>query len=374
VEKKVIIAHIIPDEKFICDIAALFDEFCENDYIFAAKNKMNPSFTFIESLRPKILFPEHLHAISCDKYDAIIFHSFYKLEHRLLLDKIVHNKILWFGWGADYYSYNINKLFTTQTLKHYNKIYGYNLFKKIYLSLSINKLYNWFTIARLKNSYKSISKISYFTPILPNEFHLIKNYTNKADHIRYIRWNFPLKVPTGLIEEAYKYDYFIGCSQSIINNHIDILELISRFRPDATILITFSYAGDRHYAEYVYKLIDKLNLKVTLLTEFIEKETYTKILDSAEVGIFNSIRQNAFQNIKQFILRGKKVFLRPENPVFVHLTYLGVKIFTINQLFEKTYLSDLEIKQNIGIIIENYGMEQCRVNTQNLIKEIKASS
>ena len=41
----------------------------------------------------------------------------------------------------------------------------------------------------------------------------------------------------------------------------------------------------------------------------------------------NHVRQQAVGNISAALLRGGKVFLRPENPIYNYYTSLGVKLF-----------------------------------------------
>lgn len=138
-----------------------------------------------------------------------------------------------------------------------------------------------------------------------------------------------------------------------------------------TLVLPISYGDDKAYCEYLKSYLNKTNLKSVIIEKFLSKEEYFKIIDNVEIGIFNSIRQMAMGNIIALLASGKAVFLRKDNPFFMHLKELGVKLYSIDQLNEYDNLTKLEIDNNNFLMQTYYGFEQCRKNTQDLLEKIK---
>jgi len=63
------------------------------------------------------------------------------------------------------------------------------------------------------------------------------------------------------------------------------------------------------------------------LTNYLSLPEYNQTVSGCGNLVMNHIRQQAMGNISSALLRGGKVFLRLENPIYKHYTRMGVKLF-----------------------------------------------
>lgn len=101
----------------------------------------------------------------------------------------------------------------------------------------------------------------------------------------------------------------VGNSATESNNHIDILNKLSKFsNEDVKIYIPLSY-GDKSYAQKVEAYGKKIfGEKCEPMLDFMSKDDYNRFLENIDVAIFGMQRQQALGNIQILIENGTKMF------------------------------------------------------------------
>jgi dTDP-N-acetylfucosamine:lipid II N-acetylfucosaminyltransferase len=135
----------------------------------------------------------------------------------------------------------------------------------------------------------------------------------------------------------------VGHSGSPENNHLDVYDQIHRLIPEngVSILSPLSY-GNATYITAVKSLGQTyFGDRLETLEDFIPRELYYHKLSEASVAIFNHKIQQAFGNILGLIFMGVKVFLNPENPVYIELRSHNIKVFDYSRLTKEDLLTPL---------------------------------
>lgn len=373
------IIHLAQDEKFIKYAFNTFNDFQEirNDFfIFSDESSLKHiSFDCTHYNFDKIkdnTFVKHL-----NNSDLLVIHFLDTRFLKLLENKKLQTKILWIGWGGDYYQF-------IDTLPEFN------LFKSKTLKyLSRNNIFSW-----LKNKVKFFkkldrsrtlkiinNKVDFFAPVLFEDYELVlHNYSNFKP--KYINWNYgPLE---DIVKEnnvqIIRRDILIGNSATTTNNHLDVLESIKDLSLDnRKIIIPLNY-GDLRYANFISEYANKkFGKKIICLKKFMSLERYLETTSSCGNVIMGHIRQQGLGNILNFLFSGSKVFFYKESVTYKFFTRLGVKVFLIENLIQNKELLDYEFnekdleKQRL-LLKKIWGEERIRFNTSKLLKELGNTS
>lgn len=343
--KKIVILHIFHDEKFFDHVSDFFDSLknVENLYYYYTPHK-NTSFKYIRSSNKiKIIdnFSEYIQILSSHQIDIIYFQSLSPSFYHYF--KYINPKTILIWWCFGYEIYNSQRylppmvkinLFKPLTFK-----FKYNNKKRPYIKNLIRSLY-W--LIRLPWDYymrkKIISRIDYFSPVLPIEYELMKrNNYFKAQP-------FMINEGPGLLGNV-EFTYFkksqnvlIGNSFTYTNNHLDIFHKIKSYKlSNQKYIIPINYGTDYAGKRKFFKHISGLSPKESIwLDDFIPYEEYKLLLSSVSHAIFGHMRQQAMGNIYMCLLTGAKVFLYKDSLLYKQLKDFGYIVFSIeNDLSEE---------------------------------------
>lgn len=304
-----------------------------------------------------------------NSYDLIIIHFLDERYDELLKNKKVITKIMWKGWGGDYY-WLINTLPKFQILKP--------ITKKI-LRESDNFLIKLLKKIRYRTRYKLLNRINYFSPVIKDDYDLImQNYPDFKPN--FIEWNY------GNLEEDYVINdclvqgqaILIGNSATKTNNHFDLMEILNHLKvKDLEIFIPISY-GNSRYKTQLKNYLDNLNISthVNYLENFMPYDEYLRILEKSGNVFMGHIRQQALGNVIALVYMGAQVFFFKESIVYKYLKNLGIKIYTFEDLIndkELLYkgLNETDIKRNQNILISLWGKKINEKNTNAIISLIQ---
>lgn len=359
---KIVILHIFTDEKFFDSVSDFFDSLknIENLYYYYTPD-INYSFKYIRSKNKiKIIscFNEYTHILSSEQIDVIYFQSLSPSFYHYF--KYINQKTILIWWCFGYEIYNSQrylppmvkiKLFKPITLqfKHNNK--------KVYSVKNLIRPFYW--LIRLPWDYyvrrKLISRIDYFSPVLPIEYELMKrNNYFKAQ-------SFMINEGPGLLGNV-EFTYFktaqnilIGNSFTYTNNHLDIFAKIKPYQLNTSkYIIPINYGNEYAGKRDVFKHISGLSPEKTIwIDDFMPYEKYKHLLSSVSHAIFGHMRQQAMGNINMCLLRGTKIFLYKDGLLYKQLKDFGYIVFSIeDDLSEKalkTPLSKEDAYNNFSI-------------------------
>jgi hypothetical protein len=109
------------------------------------------------------------------------------------------------------------------------------------------------------------------------------------------------------------------------------------------VVVPLSY-GDMTYRQKIIRAGETLLGKSFVpLTNYLSLPEYNKTVSSCSNLIMNHIRQQAIGNISSALLRGGKVYLRPENPIYKYYTRMGVKLY---QFSDDITIEDMDVPLN----------------------------
>ncbi|MDO4499693.1 MAG: TDP-N-acetylfucosamine:lipid II N-acetylfucosaminyltransferase [Erysipelotrichaceae bacterium] len=295
--------HIIPNEKFTGKFVELIDSRYPKDsnlvYIYHNKGKKqdlsSPNVLYVETLFKGV----NLKLLN--KNDKLFIHGFYEpeiVEYLFLnLPFIKKDQLVLIMWGADLYD-------THQKLSSE----GFKLKPYVF-----DKMKN----AIFKHS-KVFMTFAYYDYNLAHEWYGANGkqfdclYPSNAD----------LKLLDELREnkkpETVKR-IMIGNSATLSNYHEEVLNSLSKFKDEnIEIICPLSY-GDMKYGQKIAEIGKQIfGDKFIPITEFMNANEYSKLLNSIDVAIFNNKRQQATGNIEIIGYLGKKLYLRSDTSMWPH--------------------------------------------------------
>jgi hypothetical protein len=157
----------------------------------------------------------------------------------------------------------------------------------------------------------------------------------------------------------------VGHSGAPENNHLDVFQKINELVPEKEfqILSPLSYGNGAYIKIVKEEGLKFFGEKFEVLSDFIPRENYYIKLAEASHAIFNHKIQQAFGNILGLIFMGVKVFLNPENPIYIELRNQKVHIFDYSKLSKEDLsipLSDAEADFNRLIVKKLFNENKIR--------------
>lgn len=123
----------------------------------------------------------------------------------------------------------------------------------------------------------------------------------------------------------------IGNSATESNQHKEIIDwMVDYIDKNIEVYIPLSYGNESYKEQIIEYGSDKLGEKFFPLVDFMDIYSYTKLLSSMDIGIFNNNRQQALGNINVMLSMGKKIFLRKDTSMWEKYSKDGYIIFSVN--------------------------------------------
>ena len=359
------ILHIAQDDKFIPFLQGIFQEASPDNNIWRIITD-KPDTTFAtSSVDMEIICNKYFHSkefkTDLQKADCLIFHSFNFLNRtKLCILKYIPKRmpVIWRGWGFDYYDYlkvkgKVLILPETKLLTQKSGITETALSKwdfKVFSSIE-------YRLTNLLNK-KFIGRVDYFSCCVPDDFESLKQIFPEF-RAQFLPLNYYSKEDVFLrgenLQDLSGKDVLLGNSASHTNNHIEAMRLLNNLGMQGRKVIVPLNYGDPDYRDKVIqqgKIL--LGDAFVPLLDYMPLQEYNRIISSCGNLVMNHIRQQAMGNISAALLRGGKVFLRQENPIYSYYSRLGAKLFILSKgmsLSElDTPLSDVDALRNKEIM------------------------
>ena len=347
------LVHIVYDDKFIDDTYEVFNSLNRKDlinrYVFISNN-INYSFKYLKKVVSDIDIireEDFLYYLEEKSINAIMLHGLNLINIIPQIKK--HIKIFWFAWGFDIYSFPSDKPFIPLNLYR-------PLTKKNTESSFVNRLRvlhgKIVSFCKRKKIGKAISRIDYFSGVLPDEYQLMKN--NSCFKAKEVVFNYfsTDALSSEDLNQAYceGNSIQVGNSANPTNNHIDLYEVISKLNLCDTKIYSFlSYSGSQDYIENVKKYGEKLfGNNYIAITDFLPLHEYKNIVRKCNNVVMGHERQQAMGNIYTAIWAGCKVYLFETSITYRCLKHLGFLVFTIEKdLTKQNIQQDLTDKEKL---------------------------
>jgi len=369
--------HLVDDEKFIKYAFESFSKLdkVDNEFLCISNKKNLDYIDFDCVLKDNSYLKSDDFVKTLNKCDLLIIHFLNTKYYDLLSNKKLTPKILWIGWGGDYY-------WMIDTLK------GFNIYKPItytiYNKFRITRYFNYFN--RLmkktirKKNIKIINRINYFAPVLIDDYELIiKN--NAWFKPSYFSWNY------GTLEDNYikgledfqvsGSDIMIGNSATITNNHLDILQSLKQSNLENTkIIIPLNY-GDLKYGKLISDKAKSLfGNQVTIINDYLPYDEYLNLVKNCNKVFMGHIRQQAMGNVITLLYFGSKIFFFKESVTYTFLIKSNIKVYLIEDFVDKPKdfefdFSIEELTTQRNNLLKNWGREINALKTKSVLELIK---
>lgn len=120
----------------------------------------------------------------------------------------------------------------------------------------------------------------------------------------------------------------LGNSATKTNEHMEVLDLLEKFKnEDIQIICPLSY-GDKEYAGKVIERGKSIfKDKFCPLTDYMSKDDYFKLLSDCRIGIFNNNRQQGMGNIVALLSMGSKIYIKSSTSMWQR--YVNERQYTV---------------------------------------------
>jgi len=336
------VLHLSCDDKFT-DIALRgFEKVLPNSNSLLVYSKRD--LTFIKSQCEHIKNEDLiLKNVLMYTFDLIVIHCLNECWVNLILQLPKDIKIIWLGWGYDYYDLIDIDLYLPLTKNIVNKKSFLNLIKSKFKK---NK--------KIERKKKAVGRINYFSPVLELEYYQVKKKFSGMEFPEYIDFNYG-SLDVDFIKgfegrRVNGHGILIGNSATYENNHLDIFDLLNRVCVKKyKFIVPLSYGVDKYGEILKNRVTDKEN--VIFLDNYMPLDDYINVIIECDNVIMGHIRQQALGNILSMLYLGAKVFLLERNPIYTYLKENGLYVYSIEELLEDPTLIDIKI--DITHIIEN---------------------
>ncbi len=337
------IIHIVRDEKFIDFAFNLFNSYSDVKNTFVIIGNRNHSLKYIKKANVFSLSPVQFALM------APLFHFFYKglilhgIEGEFLKASILKMskslRILWIGYGYDYYSFTNIETLKVKTSSLLRKLNPSNInYKKSYFL----KIYT-----HRFNDKKFLERVNYFAPVIEEDFRLFESVHLKSK-FKFIDWNY-LTLEDDVIKgfedrRVFGNNILLGNSGGSANNHLDAFEDIKLFNINFDRIVCPLSYGNISYRETIGEMgAIQFGKKFIALNAFLNYDDYVNVLLTCEYVFINSLRQLGMGNLVLMLYLGAKVILDKSNPSYNFFLNNNIKVFSIEEAcFGNFGIIDLE--------------------------------
>lgn len=296
----------------------------------------------------------------------------------ILLNITSKAKIFWVMWGTDLYKYLPMKLFDQETFQLLNRMKSKakSIFFKFTHSLNleirkkaIKKID--FVINTHRGDLKLLNKyfktnLKWFSnSIYPNPVHFerLDRIDYNSIDIKFLSSNNTEKV------------VLLGNSGTATNNHLDILQYLSRIKnQNFKIICPLSYGAPNYIREVIREGKKLFRERFIPLVDFIEPNIYFKMLKQIDLAVMYHNRQQGVGTLSILLYLGKPICMK-KNSTYFYFLDKGIKIFTIGQI-EKLISNEIELdknnlKKNKKVILKNRSLESVRSSLIELFDSLE---
>lgn len=268
---------------------------------------------------------------------AVIFHTLPDSLLALAAAIPRERKVLWIGWGYDYYPRLLGMAFPhglllPQTAKLVATRPRPPLARRVLRQF--RRRLGELAAGTAGIERQALARIDYFSPVLATEFDMARelNHWFRPEHLD---WNYgtleDFAPPAGIDCNVPGNDILVGNSATPENNHLEVFELLAATDlGDRRIIVPLSY-GNHWYRD---RIIDagraRFGDRFVPLTDYLPAETYAAILADCGHAFMNHLRQQALGNICTLMLRGAHISMNPASPLYRWLRERGARIGTID--------------------------------------------
>ena len=345
------IVHIHTDLKFI-DESAIFEGSDFENEIIILGNKGGYNGRYQESaiyVNPSRLNIKQL-INHCSDTDMVVLYNLCFIKSFIANRLTLRVKIAWRFFGHELYRYYLAEQYSELTK----------------LMLTADKLRPSVLLKRLKNYFprlqglrklidfravydyefkRAVKRVDFFLWHFQEEYELLsKSWHGLPPFINLPTFCLPtINIDSGSSQRREKENLIIiGNCKNALNNHFDIIELLSSSKMfnKYSFYVPFNYDTETSYSLKLRKRVSLYD-NIKFIETFLPLNEYELIFQKASALVVNTYRQKALGNIFLALNNGVKVYLNKQNICYSILKNRGFRVYLVDQLYD-----DLE-SQNI---------------------------
>lgn len=290
--------------------------------------------------------------------DVVFIHFLDSKKAQIVNSLPKEKKVVWFCWGADaYYLGRFDNKFLLEKTKKIRLKLGFKSWKgvKDVIKLVLSEYSD--LIPPSRDMIKAMKRADVIVPVVDMDYENLVNYygfTAPRFQVNYI--NTVFYDPPKLEPQWNSNNILLGNSASLSNNHIEIIDLISRtINTDQKVFIPLSY-GNKDYAEYVTKYaINKLGDTAHILDTRLSLPDYIKMIGSCGSIVMNHTRQQAMGNVILGLWMEKTIFINSRSGMFRHFSEKGFKLYPTEEYSPTKKIGAEELKLNKELLYKWHG-------------------
>lgn len=300
----------------------------------------------------------------CENYRIFIFHALTNNELYILKSLPMNSKVVWLGWGFDYYDLIEKEQLKplTRSIQHAETNTMFKRLKSGILRVLLNP----------PNKITLLKKVDYIS-VFYDEYLLLKSSIPNFKP-KHIFWNYG-SLEDDLVRslddlQVNGNNILLGNSANIANNHLDAFHLLKELDIKDRLIITPLSYGDEYYRNIIINHGKSFfGDKFLPVVNYMPINDYIDMISTCSIVIMNHLRQQAVGNIVIMLYLGAKVFLDPDNIVYSFFHGQGAWIYTLDELNSEldSQLSINQIEQNRSVLRKNWGREVILKKTKDLL-------
>jgi hypothetical protein len=241
-------------------------------------------------------------------------------------------------------------------------------------------------ISVTQQKQKAISRISVFSPVIYEEFLIVRERNEFCAHLIFADLMYGFKFPMSEIavlgRSAQKAKtVWLGNSATIVNNHLDYFRQIKGSKQlEYTHKLPVSY-GFENYRGYLKCELAKYKLtcQIDFIDNFQEFDDYCNSIAECKIMVMNHIRQQALGNIFIGLLVGCVVFIHHKSPAFKFFKRNRFFVYSTEELnnmdlIEKTFFSSQLAHLNTEKVLAMFSLNSVSNRAEALIKHLNCSN
>lgn len=298
-------------------------------------------------------------------YSGIVLHStFYYWAYDILRLVPKHVKVAWVFWGGEIYcrpEISDIKFAPITNL----------VIKTRFISKHKRAQYIKFLLP-----YELYQRIDYCLTSEAEEYEYAKAFLNHPTltHLWYTYYDMDATLGSLKSETCNGSNVIVGNSATIECNYFDVIPKLRRYLDkDQKVVLPLSYG-----TPWVMNAVPKyakfwLGKHAWVLSDFMEREKYNRILQSCSTMIMAHYNPQAQGNILTGLWLGMRVYMSEKSIAYKFFKRLGFVVFSFESDFKKYKflpLTDDEFAQNRKVLTDWYSAENVMKAVEKIAKEL----
>jgi dTDP-N-acetylfucosamine:lipid II N-acetylfucosaminyltransferase len=371
------VLHVMLDTAFCADALAMFEQALPGEHAVVVVGVEGP-LRHLAAAQPRRVTRGELvggaFTRSLSAYRLVVVHYMDETRMRMTLRAQPGTRIVWLGWGGDYYPLLRHSLLEPGTARVAERLRRANRLTTSGFLAALKTLAVRLSVLDVHlRPRRLFRRVSHFAPVLREDYDLAKRQIG-GDFPPYLAWSYCNLEDHLLPDPAQRASgpgILIGNSATWENNHLEIFDaLAGRLPADARLITPLSYGDPVCRAHILAEGARRFEAAFQPLVKLMDAASYRDLLVTCGVAVMNHRRQQGLGTVLIMLALGARVILNPASPVLSALRGLGAELFTTDRIAEDGLapLSAETRARNLCVVASHWGRDQVRARTEAFLR------